>query len=138
MIASGRLGMIRTGTGSPPNRVDGVEPERGERGIDCAFEHRHQVRLPLIGKLGIIHSMNALYRTCRWVNGSTFAATNGYDTGQARSAVNADDGVKTPMQDLFDLRLQVGVSVGNQPTFSAPFVPISGAVTASGFTRVGV
>ena len=33
-------------------RVDRIDPERGERRVHRALEHRHQVRLPLISTRG--------------------------------------------------------------------------------------
>ena len=48
-------------------RVDSIDPERGERRVDRALEHRHQVRLPLISTRGRV-------QICRSAAGSTARA----------------------------------------------------------------
>ncbi len=45
-------------------RVDGIDPERGERRIHRAREHRHQVRLPLISTRGRVQIGSGLDCTC--------------------------------------------------------------------------
>ena len=64
-IVSGRLAITRTrdrlATG---RRVDGIDPERGERRVHRALEHRHQVRLPLISTRGRVQIGSGFDCTC--------------------------------------------------------------------------
>jgi hypothetical protein len=62
-IASGRLAITRTDTGSPPAGVY-VDPERGERRVHRTPEHRHQVRLPLISTRGRVQIGSGSDCTC--------------------------------------------------------------------------
>ena len=45
-------------------RVEGIDPERGERRVHRALEHRHQVRLPLISTRGRVQIGSGLDCTC--------------------------------------------------------------------------
>jgi hypothetical protein len=45
-------------------RVEGIDPERGERRVHRALEHRHQVRLALISTRGRVQMGSGFDCTC--------------------------------------------------------------------------
>jgi hypothetical protein len=49
---------------APGGRIDGIDPERCERRVHRALEHRHQVRLPLISTRGRVQIGSGLDCTC--------------------------------------------------------------------------
>ena len=64
-IVSGRLAITRTDDRlAARRRVDSIDPERGERRVHRALEHRHQVRLPLISTRGRVQIGSGFDCTC--------------------------------------------------------------------------